>query len=89
MDLPKQPITSVQVIDSPVPTPTVDATMEMSGGDLETIGEVSSLADLKAKAPEVFNLMMASIGEQICHQMRNAQWRLKQLMREGRRNANS
>ncbi len=89
MDLPKQPITSIQVIDSPVSAPTVDASMEMSGGDFDTIGEISSLADLKAKAPHVFNLMMESIGEQICHQMRNAQWRLKKLMREGRRNANS
>lgn len=46
-------------------------------------GKISSLADLKKKAPKVYNMMMQSIGMGICREMEHHQARLKKLMREG------
>lgn len=48
---------------------------------------VSSVADLKKKAPEVYNAMLQGIAIHICQEMQHHQSRLKQLMREGRQNA--
>ncbi len=48
---------------------------------------VSSMADLKRKAPQVYQKMMEGIAMDICNQMQHHQERLKEMMDEARRNA--
>ena len=48
-----------------------------------TFTKVSSLAELKEKAPEVYEKMMQGIAQNIISEMRERQERLKKLMREG------
>ncbi|MCE5318939.1 MAG: hypothetical protein LLG04_16445 [Parachlamydia sp.] len=48
--------------------------------------KISSLADLKRKAPKVYNFMMLSIAQNICIQMQRDQDRLKDMWRELREN---
>jgi hypothetical protein len=48
---------------------------------------ITSLADLKDKAPEVYKAMMEGIAQNIINKMNDHQERLKKLMREGRRDA--
>ncbi|HEY4831652.1 MAG TPA: hypothetical protein VIH61_03730 [Waddliaceae bacterium] len=48
-----------------------------------TFTTVGSLAELKEKAPDVYNMMMQGIAQNIISEMRERQERLKKLMREG------
>jgi hypothetical protein len=48
-----------------------------------TFTKVGSLAELKEKAPEVYEKMMQGIAQNIISEMRERQERLKKLMREG------
>lgn len=48
--------------------------------------KIGSLADLKHKAPKVYNFMMLSIAQNICIQMQHNQERLKRMWRELRDN---
>jgi len=43
---------------------------------------INSLADLKKKAPQLYQQMMQGIGMSICNDMQHHQDRLKELMRE-------
>jgi hypothetical protein len=52
-------------------------------GDVTTATTVSSLADLKAKAPTLYKEMMQSIAMDICTQMQASQSRLKQMWSGG------
>lgn len=54
---------------------------------LTTSTTIASLADLKKKAPAVYNQMMVGIGLEICNEMKAHQDRLKQLMRQGEQNS--
>lgn len=45
---------------------------------------VSSLADLKKKAPKVYNAMLQGIGMNICSEMQHHQERLKKMMQKAR-----
>jgi hypothetical protein len=45
--------------------------------------KIRTLADLKSKAPEIWQKMLESLGMKICNEMRQHQERLKKLMREG------
>lgn len=47
---------------------------------------IKSMADLKHKAPKVYNFMMLSIAQNICIQMQRDQDRLKDMWRELREN---
>lgn len=53
----------------------------MGDGKFES---VSSMADLKEKAPEVYRAMIQGIGMNICNEMRKHQRRLKEIMRKAR-----
>lgn len=44
--------------------------------------KISSLADLKTKAPEVWQKMLEGIGMKICNEMRHHDERIKKLRRE-------
>ncbi|MBA3238075.1 MAG: hypothetical protein H0T62_06970 [Parachlamydiaceae bacterium] len=48
---------------------------------------ISSLGELKRKAPKVYEQMMIGIGMHIVHAMEKSQARLKRLMREQQREA--
>lgn len=79
-----QQIQSVQP-SSPSPNPTEGETkgsVKEAGYDSKT--RISSLADLKEKAPKVWEAMLLSIAQTICMNMDRANDRLKKLMREGR-----
>lgn len=52
---------------------------------LTSSSTISSLADLKKKAPAVYKMMMEGIAMNICNEMQKHQERLKQIMREGER----
>jgi hypothetical protein len=51
--------------------------------DVDSNTVITSLDDLRQKAPKVYNAMMQGIAMQICNQMEHAQQRLKQMMRAG------
>lgn len=47
--------------------------------------EFSSLSDLKAKSPKLYNFMMQSIAQNICIQIKRQQEKLAQKWKEMRR----
>lgn len=48
---------------------------------------VSSMQDLKLKSPELYNAMMMGIATNIINQSKRATERLKEIIRQGTRNA--
>lgn len=67
-------------------TSTTTSTSPSGDGDgYTTSTTVSSLADLKEKAPQVYEAMMQGIGMNMVNKMRRDQEHLKQIMREGNR----
>ena len=55
-------------------------------GKADSFTQVSSLEDLKNKAPEVYQKMMEGIAMKICNEMRSSQDRIKEMNREARNN---
>lgn len=47
---------------------------------------VSTMGDLKEKAPEVYRMMMNGIAMNICHDMREHQRRFRDILRKARDN---
>jgi hypothetical protein len=62
-------------------------TSTSAGTSLDTAAKVSSMADLKTKAPEVYNGMLMGIATTMIQHMQRQQEHLKQMMREGQRNS--
>lgn len=58
------------------------ASANAPAGEITGNTKIDSLADLKKKAPKLYNKMLEGIGMQICGEMREHQDRLKRLMRE-------
>jgi hypothetical protein len=54
-----------------------------SSAGYTTTTHISSLEDLKKKAPEVYNQTLKSIGMKICNDMKRHQDHLKETMRRG------
>lgn len=52
--------------------------------DFDVDTKISSVGDLREKAPKVFDKMMEGIAMNIISKMRKAQERLKEMWREGR-----
>lgn len=75
-----------QVSSTSTATPTAATSSGGGGGDT---GKINSLADLKDKAPQVYNAMMVGIAQNICKDMEDGQRRLKEIMEENRRNSQS
>ena len=50
---------------------------------LTSASTISSMDDLKKKAPKLYNTMLQGIAMSICQDMEHHQDRLKKLMREG------
>jgi len=79
-----QPEASLPVAPSAAnPTTAGAIASQNSQGGPTTSTKISSMADLKREAPEMYNKMLESIGMKICHDMKDHQDRLKRLMREG------
>jgi hypothetical protein len=53
-------------------------------GDFSAATPISSMADLKEKAPELYKKMMQGLAQNIIGRMRDAQKRLKESMRKNR-----
>lgn len=52
------------------------------GAQSDSKTTISSLDDLKHKAPKIYNAMIEGIAMNICNQMQHAQDRLKTIMRK-------
>lgn len=48
---------------------------------------INSIADLKAKQPELYNMMMQGIANTIINEMRDHQQKLKEIMRKAQQDA--
>lgn len=48
---------------------------------------IGTMAELKEKAPEVYNAMLQGIGMSICNEMKDHQDRIKKIMRDAERDA--
>ena len=55
-------------------------------GKADSFTQVSSMEDLKNKAPEVYQKMMEGIAMKICNEMRSSQERIKDMNRKARDN---
>jgi predicted nucleotidyltransferase len=83
------PITNTQPVS---PSSTSTSSSESPSGSSATTSystqtELSSLGDLKEKAPQVYDATMMGIAQSMISQMKRSQERLKEIMREGRRQA--
>ena len=63
------------------------AAQSNGGGKADSNTKISSLADLKSKAPEVWQKMLEGIGMKICNEMRHHDDRIKKLRREYERSS--
>lgn len=68
---------------TPNPEGTAAAKSGAAKATFSATTQISSLNDLKAKAPEVYDAMLKGIAQNIISEMREAQERLKKKMREG------
>jgi hypothetical protein len=79
---------NVQSVEST--TPAADPSVVAADGKKGPSGAVSgstiinNLADLKEKAPEMYQKMLEGIAQTICRQIKRQDDRLRQKMREGR-----
>lgn len=55
------------------------------GGNPDSKTKISSVADLKKKAPKVWNAMLLTIAQTMCNQMHHSSERLKQIIKDGER----
>lgn len=77
-----QPSNPVAVAAAATPTPAVSTGPTNSTQASLSSGSVSSLGELQAQAPEVYNAMMQSIAMQICQQMQQQQQDLDNIIQE-------
>ena len=76
--------TQVQPTSQNAATAEASATANANKKDFDMDTKISDTADLKNKAPEVWDKMMQGIAQNIIKDMRQRQERLKKMMREGR-----
>jgi len=81
-----EPITTSSVQPSSANPSTAEAQATANAGkkEISAATRISSLAELKEKAPKVYQKMMEGIAMNIVGDMREHQERLKKMMREGR-----
>ena len=76
--------TQVQPTSQNAATAEASATANANKKDFDMDTKISNTADLKEKAPEVWDKMMEGIAQNIIKDMRQRQERLKKMMREAR-----
>lgn len=77
-------VTQAQPSSQNAATAEASATANASKKDFDMDTQVSSAAELKEKAPEVWNKMMEGIAMHIISDMRKREARLRELQRESR-----
>lgn len=63
----------------------VHAAHAAGGGNPDSKTKINSVADLKKKAPKVWNAMLLTIAQTMCNQMHHSSERLKQIIKDGQR----
>ncbi len=78
------PVTKTEMtnVDSPNGNPIISGLPEG-----EAFDSVRNMADLKEKAPEVYQAMMQGIGMNICREMQKHQKRFREILKKARDNA--
>ncbi len=56
-----------------------------NGGNVSMDTSISSVGDLREKAPKVYDAMLIGIATTICNRSKRHQDRIKKIMREGNR----
>ena len=79
-----QNTTQVQPTSQNAATAEAAASTNAKKSDYDMETQISSTADLREKAPEVWDKMMEGIAQNIIKDMRQRQERLKKMMREAR-----
>jgi hypothetical protein len=69
------------------PTASSESKAAASGGEPSMTTTIASMNDLKNKAPQVYKLMLISIAQQICIQMKHDQDNITAAMRKNRENS--
>lgn len=68
-------------------TTTTSTTTTSKPATFNAATSISSMADLKEKAPDVYNAMMQGIAMTICNEMKHHQDKLKEMQRQAERDA--
>lgn len=63
---------------------TTPSSMAASPQNSERFATISSMSDLKEKAPEMHKAMMQGLAMNICNGMQKHQQRFKEILRKGR-----
>lgn len=84
---PVQNVSTQQAAPSSADPTTAGAIHSTNNTKATSATKVSSVGDLKKKAPEVYNAMLQGIGMSICNEMKHHQERLKKMMQEARRDS--
>ncbi|WP_166156414.1 hypothetical protein [Neochlamydia sp. AcF84] len=63
---------------------TTPSSMGASPQNSERFATISSMSDLKEKAPEMHKAMMQGLAMNICNSMQKHQQRFKEILRKGR-----
>lgn len=83
-----EPVTSVGTTPATTPTPAFNPdASQQSANTVNSATRVNNMSDLKEKAPQVYDAMMLGIATNIINQSKRATERLKQIIREGTRQA--
>lgn len=67
--------------------PAASSSSPSGSSQVDITTRIGSMADLKEKAPKVYNAMLEGIAMQIVNQMSDAQARLKQMMDDAQQSA--
>ncbi len=81
-----EPVSTSSVQPSSQNASTAEAAAQTHGTkkDFDTNTQISSLAQLKEKAPEVYQQMMMGLAQSIVKKMHRAEERLKEIKRKAR-----
>lgn len=83
------PVSSVNSSTPVAPATAAEAAKSGSSGQVNASTNISSLAELKEKAPKVYQQMMISVATTIVNDMKARQDHIKQIWAEARRNSES
>lgn len=83
------PVSSVNSSTPVTPASAAEASKSTSSGQVTSSTNISSIADLKAKAPKVYHQMMLGIATVIVNEMKARQDHIKEIWAEARRNSES
>lgn len=80
-------VTGAENTEASTATTTATGTPTGTTGDFNASTPISSMADLKEKAPELYKAMMEGLAMNIVNEMRQHQEKLKEMQRQAQREA--